>query len=300
MKRASKPSFMDTLPTAALTPGTLLPLLRERAAAARRDGTLPPIHINTEILEQDGIAFQVRLLEARSGGGSPHLLSRLDPALFVASISPSHVALLNRDALFDHHLIVATRAGEGQHAQLTQKDCEALLIVLTELDGLAWYDAGPAHGLASSCKHFDVVPLTEANLSPLPLDPLLYSARTDQPVWSVPGLPFRHACAPMDPDWTNPEKDCGASLHACYRTVMRTAGMPVQASTGSHALTGAYNLLITRKWLLLIPRTQECADDLTVMPPAFAGSFVVRTAAELNMLKRLGPMTALRQVSFPN
>lgn len=306
MKRvASKSGLLQALPAAELEPGTLLPLLRERAAGARRDGTLPPLAVRSEVVEQEGIAFQARLIEAASGkepsAPAPPRQDPAwaDPALFVAPVGPSHVALLSTRPLFDQHLIVATRTFEDQRTQLTQKDCEALLVVLTELDGLAWYDARPSAGAPSAHKHFDAVPLEDDHLTPLPLDSVLHSARADQPVWSVPGLPFRHACAPMDPDWTNPEKDCGASLHACYRALMRAAGLSVQASPGSHAFTGAYHLLATRKWLLLIPRAQERVEDLAVEAPAFAGVFLVRSAAQLAALKRHGPLTVLRHVAFP-
>lgn len=241
-----------------------------------------------------------KTLTAQTGNRSPASgPSLLDPSLLVASISPSHLAFLSTEALCDDQLLIATRTNEDNRAQLTQKDCEALLIGLTEIDGLAWYDAGPAAGARALHKHFHLIPLTGNELSPLPLDPLLQNARTDQPIWSVPGLPFRHACAPMDPDWTNPEKDCGASVHACYRALMRTVGLPVQASTGSHAATGAYNLLATRKWLLLIPRAHDCVAGIPVQAPAFAGIFAVKTAAQLAALRRHSPLAVLQQAACP-
>ena len=103
----------------------------------------------------------------------------------------------------------------------------------------------------------------------------------------------------MDRDWTNPEKDSGASLHACYRSLLRAVGLSVEASPGTHAPTAPYNLLITRKWLLLVPRSQECFEGISINALGFAGAFLVKNLSQLEILRRAGPMTALERVSLP-
>lgn len=69
-----------------------------------------------------------------------------DPNLFVAEVSPTHVALLNKFNVVDHHLVIVTRAFEPQEALLTREDCEALLLCLAEIDGVAFYNAGSSRG----------------------------------------------------------------------------------------------------------------------------------------------------------
>jgi ATP adenylyltransferase len=219
-----------------------------------------------------------------------------DQDLFVSSISATHVALLNKFSVFEHHLLIATNAFEAQRCQLTQKDCEALLIGLTEMDALACYNAGQVAGASKSHKHLQLVPLDGA-IAPLPLEPLLRFAQTDHMIGTVPRLPFRHAFAPMDPDWTNPGKDSGASLHACYRQLLHSAGLSVDASSGSHELTAPYNLLMTRRWMLVVPRSQECFEGISVNALAFAGAFLAKDPSQLETLRRSGPMTALHHVS---
>jgi ATP adenylyltransferase len=44
--------------------------------------------------------------------------------------------LLNKFNALDHHLVIATRSFEPQEMLLTREDCAALLICLTEVDGL--------------------------------------------------------------------------------------------------------------------------------------------------------------------
>lgn len=288
-----------------LTPGTLLPLLRERTASARRSGAVQVISTTREVLEQNGVAFQVLVSESpgdsRAAAPAQPDANRFlpcDPDLFVAPVGSSHIGILNKRSPVDHHLLIVTRTFEDQRTQFTQRDCEALLIALTEMDGLAFYNAGPVAGASQPHKHLQLIPLADL-ASPLPIEPLLRFPRMEEAAGTVPDLPFRHACAPMDRDWTNPEKDSGASLHACYRALMRAAGMPVEAGTGSQAFTGAYNLLATRKWLLLVPRSEECFAGLSINALGFAGSLLVRNREQLAALRRHGPMTALRQVTFP-
>ena len=287
-----------------LTPGTLRASLLERTAQAQRCGAIQSIPTTLEVIEQKGITFQVRVMEmlerkAAQKAAQPQTNPFLpyDPDLFVAPISPTHIALLNKFNVVEHHLLIVTREFENQQTQLTQKDCEALLIALTEIDGLAFYNAGPIAGASQPHKHLQLIPLEDPTISSLPIEPLLRYAKTDTGI--VPGLPFLHAYAAMDPDWTNPEKDSGASLHACYRSLVRAVGLSIEASPGAQAATAPYNLLVTRKWLLLVPRSQECFAGISINALGFAGALLLKNQSQLALLRREGPMTALERVSFP-
>ena len=284
-----------------LISGTLQASLLKRTAHARRCGAMQVLPTTLEVIEQDGIPFQVRVrgsLATKSPDASnanPFL--PYDPDLFVASMSPTHIALLNKFNVVEHHLLIVTRTFEDQRCQLTQKDCEALLIGLTEIDGLAFYNAGREAGASQSHKHLQLVPLDET-IAPLPMEPLFRVAQVDGLIGTVPGLPFRHAYAPMDEDWTNSEKTSGASLHACYRKLLRAAGLSVDATVGSHAPTAPYNLLVTRKWMLLVPRSQECFEGISINALGFAGAFLVKDMQQLATLRQFGPMAVLQRVSL--
>ena len=288
-----------------LVPGTLQTTLLERTANASRCGAIQSLPTTVEVIEQDGIRFQVRTRQtlvtkarakATPSNADPFL--PYDPELFVGPISPTHIVLLNKFNVLEHHLLIVTRAFEDQQCQLTQQDCEALLIGLTEIDGLAFYNAGPDAGASHSHKHLQLVPFNPA-IAPLPIDPLLLFPQADSMVDTVPGLPFRHVGAPMDPDWTNPEKHSGASLHASYRKLLRAAGLSVDPTVGSHMLTAPYNLLVTRKWILLVPRSQECFEGISINALGFAGMLLVKKEQQLATLRRFGPVTALQKVTAP-
>jgi sulfate adenylyltransferase (ADP) / ATP adenylyltransferase len=289
-----------------LKPGTLRTSLLERTAHALRGGAIQSIPTTMEVVEQGGIEFQVRVIEAlakkeaaKAAPAQANPFLPYDPELFVASLSPTHIALLNKFNVVEHHLLIVTRTFEDQQSQLTQKDSEALLIALTEIDGLAFYNAGPAAGASQRHKHLQLIPLPPSNEPRLPIEPLLRFVQMDGATGTIPGLPFLHAYAPMDRDWTNPEKDSGASLHASYRGLLRAVGLPVDAAPGSTAALPPYNLLVTRRWMLLVPRSREFFEGISINALGFAGALLVKDAAQLAMLRKRGPMTALQSVTLP-
>jgi len=58
-----------------------------------------------------------------------------------------------------------------------------------------------------------------------------------------------------------------------------------------------YDLLVTRDWMLLVPRSRECFHAISINALGFAGSFFVRTESDLRLLRDEGPMAALASVA---
>ena len=199
-------------------PGTLWERVKERTDHALDCGALQPISTECEIVEQAGIGFLVRVLsslapkeEARKkqhqetftcGEGSNPFLS-YDRDLFVADISDTHVCLLNKFNVIDHHLLVVTRSFEEQESWLNLRDFEAVWACMDEFEGLAFYNAGRTAGASQRHKHLQLVPLPLASRGPeVPIEPVLASARFSGPVATTAGFPFVHAFARLDPGRT--------------------------------------------------------------------------------------------------
>ena len=79
--------------------------------------------------------------------------------MFVADISPTHVCLLNKFNVIDHHLLVVTRAFEEQDAAINAADFAALWVCMAEVDGLAFYNGGKLAGASQRHKHLQIAPL---------------------------------------------------------------------------------------------------------------------------------------------
>lgn len=283
-----------------LKPGTLWPALLERTAHARERRAILSIPTQPEVIEQSGVAFQVRVITAlamkslnTAANSNTDPFLPYDPDLFVAEISPTHVALLNKFNVVDHHLVIATRSFEPQEALLTREDCAALLICLAEIDGLGFYNAGPKAGASQRHKHLQLIPLSSSTEPRLPVEPLLRSVKMTGATGTVPGLPFLHAYAPMDPAWLDPRNDSASSMRSCYHSLLRNVGLSVEAPSTP------YNLLVTRRWLLLAPRSEEYFEGISINALGFAGALLVKDAAQLAILRKHGPMTALQHVGLP-
>lgn len=145
-------------------PGTLWPTLLERTARARDSRAIVSIPTATEVIEQSAVTFQVRVITTpvlkaiatTQSNADPFL--PYDPDLFVMEISPTHLALLNKFNVVERHLVIVTRSFKPQEAVLTREDCAALLICLAEIDGLGFYNTGPAAGASQRHKHLQMIP----------------------------------------------------------------------------------------------------------------------------------------------
>ena len=111
---------------------------------ALKSGALQPIDTDYAWIEQGGITFLVRIStslirkaeakrasSAQSAGFNPFL--PYDPDLFVANLSQTHLCLLNKYNVTDHHLLIVTRAFEPQETLLELPDFEALWLCMLGL-----------------------------------------------------------------------------------------------------------------------------------------------------------------------
>ena len=282
----------------ALVPGTLLPLAVERTRQALQRGALRPIETVSERIEQGGVNFVVRMASGlwrkeTASAGNPFL--PYDEALFVADMSDTHVCLLNKFNVIGHHLLMVTRRFEGQELPLTRDDFSVLLTALREVDGLAFYNSGVVAGASQPHRHLQLVTLPMVPEGGLPVGPLIRGALgCDGP---SSGLPFRHAVARLPERWW--EENATAEIHGCYARLLATAGVTEGAPPDPSEPLPAYNLLATREWMLLVPRSRERWQGISINALGFAGSLFVRDPRQLEAIRAAGPMTALCGVAVP-
>jgi ATP adenylyltransferase len=266
-----------------LEPGTLWSRVREATARGRRQGALQRIPTDREEVEERGVRFLVHVsaqVERKERAGVEAGRSARDPflpyeeELFVADLSPTHVCLLNKFPVVEPHLLVVTRAFEAQEEPLGHADFEALALCLHEIDGLGFYNAGAAAGASQRHKHLQLVPL------PLGPEPARAPVET---LLARGELPFEHASCRLDAGGAAP-------LLEAYHGLLDALDL-------ARTAPGPYNLLVTRGWMLLVPRTREHFASISVNALGFAGSFYVRDRAELALLRERGPLEVLRAVS---
>lgn len=291
--------------------GSLWTSILAATERARRSGALLPIPTEFASVEDAGVRFQMRVLaglakkdeerkaqtaaSAAGRTGNPFLPPERD--LVVADITDTHLALLNKFNVVEHHLLVITRSFENQDLLLTPADLEALWLCMAEYDALGFYNGGAEAGASQQHKHLQLVPLPLAPEGPaVPIAPLLERA-PESGIGTVPDFPFLHAFCRLDRDLVRMPREAALAAYDAYRALLRAVGMNEPGPEDRTMQSSPYCLLMTRDWMLLVPRTREHFEDISLNSLAFAGSLFVRNTRQLERVREVGPMRLLRSVT---
>jgi sulfate adenylyltransferase (ADP) / ATP adenylyltransferase len=305
-----------------LQPGTLWPAILRQTEHALRRGALRPIETIQTLLEERGIRFLVHQVSSLARKEETRQARKVevdacsavnpflpyDSDLFVADLSDTHVALLNKFNVIDHHLLIVTRRFKPQDALLEFADFVALAACMAEFDGIGFYNGGAESGASQRHRHLQIVPLPLGESgAPLPLgesgaplriESVFRPGGMEGPIGTVPDLPFLHAFARLK---LAPASSWHAAHAAfdCYHALLEATGLRAIEVNGELHQSAPYNLLVTRQWMVLVPRHSECVEGISVNALGFAGSLFVRDAAQMEVIKRLGPMSVLQRVAVP-
>ncbi len=280
-------------------PGTLWSKLKAQTDHGIATGALASIDTESEIVVDGELAFIVRILtnlnrkaQARKvqikQKTNPFL--PYNPNLYVTDVSDTHVCLLNKFNVVDHHFLIVTRGFESQLNWVTLADFEALHRCLSEVAGLFFYNGGPQAGASQPHKHLQIVPQKSM------VFPIETAVRTvsfvEEGIGQSPQLPYVHRIAQM-----TLEEDASQWLQQ-YRQLL--ASLKIDDPTGQWQgdQCHAYNLLGTRNWMMIVPRRQDDYLGVSVNSLGFAGSLLVKNQEQMDQLKKIGPMTLLQQVGL--
>ncbi len=291
-------------------PGTLWTRVQNASQQALDSGDLQPIPTDFEHVQDGGIRFLIRILrhlarkpgaeapDASPGAARPNPFLPYDPAMYVADASSTHVCLLNKFNVVERHLLIVTRAFEDQETPLTPLDFEALWTCLAEAEGLGFYNSGAVAGASQRHRHLQLVPfpLDPSGVS-LPMAPLVEAAGIGGDIAQLDTLPFAHAIAALNVGTGASPARAAALMLDVYRRLLESIGVPWPDA--GERFSKPYNLLITRRWMLAVPRTRECFESISCNALAFAGAWLVRDRHQLETLKRFGPRAALQRVTEP-
>jgi len=291
-----------------LTTDRIWPRVRRQSREAQAAGALVPLETAVHTLEEKGVPFTVRVAvnlgKKQEAAPPPGTVPDQDPFappyeqdLYVGGISDTHVALLNKFCVIRDHTLLVTREYAGQTALLDETDCHALLKGLASVDGLVFYNGGVQAGASQPHKHLQLVPLPLApDQLHVPLAPWLTEHRPGPDgTTHNPDLPFPHAVTPMPQGCLRDPESGARQLHERYIALWSALGYRLEG----HHQPVPYNLLATRDWLWLVPRSHENHQGLAVNGLGFAGALMVRDDAEYHKLERIGPMRLLQAVAGP-
>jgi ATP adenylyltransferase len=272
---------------------------------ALASGDLHAIETHGHTLTQDGFEFVVRVArnlkrKEKQKQAQPDFNPFLppEPALTVSDISPSHVSVLNKFNVLNHHLLIVTRAYESQERLLTHQDFEALWRCLPEYPSLGFYNGGDAAGASQHHKHLQLVPLPlYEGTSSYPFAPYYKSKSQPGVINRIPCLPFRHAWCNLPKGLINDPAKAAAYCWTHYREMLQSVKIDAIAVEDGDMHSAPYNLLLTSHWMLLIPRSRECWEGISVNALGFVGSLFVLDETDLKKLRSYGPLNLLKAVT---
>ena len=296
-----------------LKKGALWERLVRTTEQALARGALAPVPTDYSFLEDRGIQFVVRVLanlhkkdeartrqktESRPGEVHNPFLSP-EKELIVTDISDTHLAILNKYSVVDHHLLIATRKFEDQSMLLTLNDFNALWLCMSEYNSLGFYNAGPEAGASQRHKHLQLIPVPFIPTGQaVPIETLLPHSPVNRIMNSIPGLSFLHAFVRLEQDLVFSPDYAAKKTYELYAKMLASLGLEAPEENRSTRQSMPYNFLVTCDWLLLVPRSREFFGDISLNALAYAGSFFVRNEQQLAFLKTQGPMKALSSVGL--
>ncbi|MBV6273788.1 phosphorylase [Alcaligenaceae bacterium CGII-47] len=283
--------------------------VRLRSEQAQASGVLLPI-VAEQIVIQDGdLPFVVRWVaalaakDAAKGGGAVSLpggprdpdfnpFLPPDPALTVGPIGTHHVAILNKFPVCLYHLVLARRAFAEQLSPLEQMDFMALAQVQSELGGLGFYNGGAAGGASQRHKHVQWIPEAAGNAS-------LRDLRRGLPTNARLGAQARHAQLPFAHCFVRVQAGLGCEVQAAARSMHQAFEIACNAldlTPNEDGLLPPSNMLVDDAWMLVLPRSREHFEGISLNALSYGGTIYVRHMDQLDAIRAHGPLRALAEV----
>jgi len=280
------------------------------ARAAEHQGATQPLTVTSQVVQEEQLSFvihQLSGLKPKSAGNrsktepssyadtDPFL--QHDPALFISHVGSEHKLLLNKFNLLKQHLLLVTQQFEAQEQVLSQTDWRALFGCLTQGDALAFYNSCAIAGASQPHKHMQLVHLPP---NPEALFPLYsqFQQLHDEVPRQLSNLPYTHSALALPPNLFTQQSpdDAAVQLKHLYDRLRISLNLECQADQ----TTPAYNLLMTQKWMMIVPRVQEHFLDISFNALAFMGSIFVKTPQQAQALTQAGLAQVLTRLSGAN
>ncbi len=297
-----------------IAPGGLGQKIEMVTRSALASGALQPINTKIIHVQDHGIRFTIHQLDSMDRKHKASLAQkRLDAAaskktnpflpydkqLYVGDLTQTHAAVLNKYFVVPGHLLIVTRAFVAQEMLLDEEDLEAAWTCLREIDSLVFYNAGTEAGASQDHRHLQLISLPMgAGKYRFPTEPVLLETLSKK---STEAFPFLFAVEDMsslsEVARKDPTEAAKKSMEIYWNLVH---GLGLGQVEQSRQQAGPYNMLMTRDLMMIVPRSQEHAEGISINSLGFAGSLLVRNSTQLKKLQGIGPMSALEQVSFPN
>lgn len=242
--------------------------------------------------------FQVRVLEKIREKDKATLEQAPDfnpflppePQLTVCNVNPHHICVLNKFNVFDNHLLLVTKEFQVQTRRLDLDDIAALCTLMAERQFLAFYNGGPEAGASQKHKHLQLIPIPYESSDAEPKVPI-EDILTPQDGFIQQSLPFVHRMHWFQTEEDQSEDDYASQwqnpslVHAAYMSLMQDLD---RFHEDDPETTKPYNFIMTRRWMMVVPRSRDRLNGVECNGIAFTGAMLVRSREHVDWLKNTG------------
>ncbi|TPX42524.1 hypothetical protein SeLEV6574_g05556 [Synchytrium endobioticum] len=310
----------------------MLRQIKTKFDEALASGAITFTNTTTSRISSEGVEFQIRLAPALVAKPASTLLSAATPSqlpkpnpflphdqkLFVSTIHGTHNLLLNKFCIVRDHILLTTREFQNQYNPLNVEDFTAILEIMKEMpDTMTFFNCGDKSGASVLHKHVQIIPVDKAGVPMNDLFSLLEITIPQGNPFVVPTLPFAHAAAflplSLSAVSANP---IDISIHSSlitslYRSALlesfRNAGFdytpfinpPDPTVELPNPLPPSYNLVLTTRWMLIVPRRMEMWNGISVNSVGFAGMVFLKKQEDFEQVQQKGMMNLLKELTFP-
>ncbi|KAH8763495.1 ATP adenylyltransferase-domain-containing protein [Hyaloscypha sp. PMI_1271] len=209
---------------------------------------------------------------------STNAFSDTDPDFLLSHIGPSHTLILNKYCVVRPQFLLHTNTFIPQSDHLTESDLAAAWTVLSSLTRgkyIVIYNCGFEGGSSVGHKHLQILPRPKKEEG-FEFFPDLLGIDSDTS--TVPKIPFRYSVKKLLPS------PSAAQLIGIYKSLVEQARVKEAAG---------HNVLLTKDWMLVIPRTKGRKGILSANAAAMAGMVWVTGEEEVRQWVEAGPMKLL-------
>ena len=298
--------------------------IRQVTIAAQAGGALKPLNTSVHVTRDNGVSFVLRTLqniaekekrtkEGKKQGKNPFLPH--EPSMFVREVGTTHKLLLNKFPVIFGHVLLCTKDFQRQTDPLRPADFACLWAVFGMLEQdphLAFYNFGAHSGRSQPHKHVQLVPLPltavtggnttcqqvgrESEVKETPLDAIIRKEGAVGNVAQLSCFPFEHGVVKLDIETSSePSLETGEKLTAVLRSILDALGLEYASCANDAELS--YNVLVTREWMMVVPRSAEEFEGFKINAVGFAGSLLVQNEGMRAKAEKMGPVHILSKVA---
>ena len=254
--------------------------IKQVYSIAKSNGNLLELESKVHRIEEKGMEFIVRLstgFQKKIDNNFAKTLENpflpVNEHLKITEIDSQkgHTVVLNKFCVVPYHFLLVTNDYESQNSLLDLSDFDAIEKCFKNSNGeklVAFYNCGPDSGASQPHKHIQFIPYKD-----LPVESQISKS-------TIPNFTFTHEFQKV----TDFDSE---SLHQTFSKMVNTLSIPT-----------SFNFLMTPEWMLLVPRKTSNTNSIFMNSVGFLGWILVKTEEQLDIVKKVGPLTLLHELTF--